>query len=101
MKDRLYHISINEKNLKRYYKPIKYPSIPLSVSDIYITTTAGDRLDNLAHQFYQDVRLWWVIVGANRDMIRRDSFSLKPGIEIRIPLNTEKILLDFHELNKD
>ena len=40
---------------KRYYKPLKYPDIPLSPNDIYITTTIGDRLDNLAHQFYNDV----------------------------------------------
>ena len=71
-----------------------------SFEDIYVTTTSGDRLDNLAHQFYQDVDLWWIITTANPDVIRRDSFNLKPGIEIRIPQNIENILEDFEKINK-
>ena len=86
--------NINQKinlNKKRYYLNIKYPEIPLSFDDVYITTTSGDRLDNIAHQFYQDVDLWWIITTANPDVIRRDSFNLKPGIEIRIPQDIEII----------
>ena len=89
-------------NRKRYYKNIKYPEISLSFDDIYVTTTSGDRLDNLAHQFYADVDLWWVITTANPSVIRRDSFNLKPGLQIRIPdpnrINT--ILRSFEKLNK-
>ena len=87
-------------NKKRYYKNIKYPQIPLSIDDIYVTTTSGDRLDSLAHQFYNNVDLWWIITTANPDVIRRDSFNLKPGIEIRIPQDTDSILERFQELNK-
>ena len=29
---------------KRYYKSLKYPKIPLSIDDIYVITTSGDRL---------------------------------------------------------
>ena len=39
------------------YKPLKYPNIPFSISDIYIITTSGDRVDSLAQQFYNDIRL--------------------------------------------
>jgi len=85
---------------KRYYKNIKYPEIPLSFNDIYVTTTSGDRLDNLAHQFYQNVDYWWIITTANPDVIRRDSFNLKPGIEIRIPQDIESILEDFEKTNE-
>ena len=95
--------NINQKinlNKKRYYLNIKYPEIPLSFDDVYITTTSGDRLDNITHQFYQDVDLWWIITTANPDVIRRDSFNLKPGIEIRIPQDIEIILEEFEELNK-
>ena len=87
-------------NRKRYYKNIKYPEISLSFDDIYVITTSGDRLDNLAHQFYADVDLWWVITTANPGVIRRDSFNLKPGIEIRIPQDIESILEDFEKLNE-
>ena len=100
MRDRLYHINLKEKNLKKHYKNIKYPFIPLSTSDIYVTTVKGDRLDNLAYQFYQDVRLWWIIANANREIIRRDSFTLKPWLEIRIPFNINKVLNDFEKINK-
>ena len=87
-------------NRKRYYKNIKYPEIPLSFDDIYVITTSGDRLDNLSHQFYQDVDLWWIITTANPDVIRRDSFNLKSGIEIRIPQDIESILEDFEKINE-
>ena len=85
---------------KRTYKNLKYPEIPLTFNDIYITTTSGDRLDNLAHQFYKNVDLWWVITTANPDVIRRDSFNIKPGIEIRIPQNIEGILEEFEKINE-
>lgn len=84
----------------RAYKPIRYPNIPFSVDDIYVTTTAGDRLDLLANQFYKDVRLWWVIANANRDIIQRDSFMLKSGLQIRIPSNISNILKAFELANK-
>ena len=100
MKNRLSNISIERKNQVRYYRGIKYPNIDLSINDIYIITTSGDRLDLLAFRFYKDIRLWWIIATANRDIIRRDSYSLKPGLEIRIPQNTIEIIRNFEEINK-
>ena len=101
MSDRIEHTNLRiSPNKKRYYKALKYPEIPLTFDDIYVTTTSGDRLDNIANQFYDDVDLWWVISIANPDVIRRDSFNLKPGIEIRIPKDIEKILEEFETLNK-
>ena len=85
---------------KKYYKPLKYPEIPLSVDDVYAITTVGDRLDNLAHQFYKDVDLWWVISIANAGVIRRDSINLKPGLEIRIPTDISNIIKQFEVINK-
>ena len=89
----------NGKMVRKY---IKYPKISLSVDDIYATTLISDRLDLIANQFYNDVDLWWVIATANPDVIRRDSFNLKPGLQIRIPdpnrINT--ILRSFEQLNK-
>ena len=99
MRNRLQIISEKISKKKRYYRGIKYPNIPLNINDLYVVTTAGDRLDSLAYQFYQDVRLWWVIATANRDIVRRDSYGLKPGLEIRIPADIEKILKDYEEMN--
>jgi hypothetical protein len=96
-------------NVKRYvkdsvrkstYYALRYPQIPLSQDDIYVITTQGDRLDLLANQFYKDVDLWWIISIANPNKIRRDSFNLKSGIEIRIPMDIQSILDDFERLNK-
>ena len=100
MPGRVRKIKTRVLDRKRYYTTIKYPEIPLSVDDFYIITTIGDRLDNLANQFYEDVNLWWVITSANPDIIKRDSFMLEPGIEIRIPANLQTILENFNELNK-
>ena len=99
MKNRLTNIKVLKTGKKTHYRSIKYPQIPLNLNDLYITTTSGDRLDLLANHFYKDIRLWWVIAIANRDIIRRDSYALKPGLEIRIPSNVPAVLENFRNLN--
>ena len=49
-------------NKKRYFKYLKYPEIPVDISDVYIITKIGERLDSLAYQYYNDPDLWWVII---------------------------------------
>ena len=101
MRDRAINIKKNRTYKgKQYYKALKYPDISLSSSDLYIKTTIGDRLDSLANQFYNDIRLWWVISSANPHIVRRDSYALKPNLELRIPANISQILKDFENLNK-
>ena len=92
-------IKNNKIGKKPYYTNIIYPHIPADFDDSYIVTKNGDRLDLLANQFYNDVRLWWVIAIANRDIIKRDSYSLKTGLEIRIPTNIDTILRNFEKVN--
>ena len=92
MSSRLTYTQIlKTKEGKRYYKPLKYPSIPSSLNDIYIITTIEDRLDTLAYRYYKDTELWWIIASANPQNIRRDSYSLKPNLEIRIPTKISPI----------
>ena len=52
------YIGIKLSRGKRIFKSIKYPLIPLSINDIYVVTTVGDRLDLLANQFYNNVDYW-------------------------------------------
>ena len=92
-------VALNDKG-KRYYKPLRYPEIPLDIQDLYIITVSGDRLDLLANQFYNDVRLWWIIPSANPDKVRRDSYALQPGIELRVPTNQDAIIKEFERINK-
>ena len=102
MNNRLAYIKqYKSNNGKRYYKPVRYPNIPLSINDIYVITDSTDRLDLLANRFYKDMRLWWVIAIANRDILKRDSYAVPPGIEIRIPSNVKGILRNYEEMNNE
>ena len=100
MANRFFKIPIRFKDKKSYYKNIRYPEVPLRTNDIYIITKDGDRLDLLAHQFYGDVDLWWIIAISNIGKVRRDSFFIKPGLQIRIPNSKEEIIEKYKELNE-
>ena len=93
-------IKVTDGNRKRFYKYIKYPEIPEDISDIYIITRIGERLDLLANKYYQNPDLWWVIMKANPNKLRRDSIFMPVGIQIRIPSNLDFIIRDFENLNK-
>lgn len=88
-----------EQNGPRYYGSTKYPFIDFSSEDYYIITMQGDRLDNLAAQFYGDPSLYWILQAANNDL-RKDSLYPPIGIQLRIPQNINKILNDFEAINE-
>jgi hypothetical protein len=81
------------------YQTVKYPEIPLSINDIYVITTLGDRLDSLAQQFYNDVNLYWIISSANPDALNLGSLFIAPGTELRIPTDVSTIKFLFNQLN--
>lgn len=83
---------------KRYYRDSKYPRIPLSVNDIYVVTTAGDRFDLLADQYYGDSSLWWIISVANEEL-PQNSLYINEGTQIRIPLDASSIIRSYNNLN--
>jgi hypothetical protein len=82
----------------RYRSSTRYPDIPLSEGDVLLYTIRGDRLDNLAYQFYGDSTLWWVLSVANPDL-PNDSLYPTLGFQLRIPGNLSQILSDFEQLN--
>ena len=82
---------------RRYIKNAIYPEIPLSEEDTYLITSAGDRYDTLALEFYQDSRLWWVIASANNS--KTDSLVVKPGVQLRIPADGQAAKILFEEVN--
>ena len=86
-------------NQKRYYKYLKYPEIPISIEDVYIITKTGDRTDLMASNYYGNSDLWWVLVKANPNKLKRDSFFIPVGIQIRIPSNIEGIIDEFENEN--
>jgi nucleoid-associated protein YgaU len=82
-----------------YYKGKFYPNIPLSESDVYVITTVGDRLDNLAYSYYNDPTLWWVIATANNNITKGQLYPT-PGTQLRIPTDINNVLQLFEEFNK-
>lgn len=97
-----YSNALNLKTVggKRYRGTIKYPNIPLSLEDIYVYTTQGDRFDILAQQYYGDPSLWWIISSAN-DGLSQNSYYIPEGTQIRIPQNITQILSLFDSLNSN
>ncbi len=83
---------------KPYIKGKQYPNIPLSVNDVYVVTTIGDRLDLLAYSYYRDVNLWWVIAAANNNATKGSMFPI-PGTQLRIPTNLTNVLNLFNQFN--
>ena len=84
---------------KGYIGTTKYPEIPLSLEDIYVYATQGDRFDILAQQYYNDSSLWWVISTANTTL-KQDSYFIPEGTQIRIPQNISSIITKFTQLNE-
>ena len=92
---------------RSYYRDNKYPEIPLSINDIYIVASDGDRFDMLANQYYGDQSLWWIISIANTatagtDLpsdLPQDSLIIPEGKQIRIPANYVEVLNSFKQLN--
>ena len=80
---------IRGRSLKPYnitsYRTTVYSSIPETDSDIYVITQHGDRLDNLAFQFYGDQSLLWYIAKANN----LSFITLPIGTSLRIPATTQ------------
>lgn len=85
----------------RYIKNPIYPLIEETLDDIYVETEYGDRVDILAHQFYKDASLWWIITTANPNKLKRDSFMCPPGLQIRIPLDPSPIISNYERINRN
>jgi phage tail protein X len=83
---------------KSYYRDNKYPEVPLSVSDIYIVASDGDRFDMIAAQYYGDSSLWWVISIANPDL-PQNSLYIPLETQIRIPSDPSNIVSSYSKLN--
>ena len=97
MPSRYKHTRIKtNKDGKRVFRPTIYPKIPIRDSDIFIYPRFGDRLDNLAYKYYNDVSLWWIIAKANN--LDSAHIGLDVNKQIRIPTETESILNDLRDL---
>ena len=89
-------------SVPRRYVNVKYPEIPLDLSDIYVYTTRGDRYDTLALTYYLDPSLWWIIARANISTQSMDSLIPEFGAQIRIPSfsRVSSIIGQYESLNR-
>ena len=82
-----------------YKRNVIYPEIPISESDIYVTSQYGDRYDTLAQEFYNDSELWWIISSANN--YQKGSLVVTPGVQLRIPTDKTTAISLFDEVNNN
>ena len=78
----------NKKNGRLYYKTTIYSDVPLRDDDIYVITQAGDRLDNLAYEFYGSPSHWWFIAKVNG----LSSMNVEGGLQLRIPKSIQNAI---------
>lgn len=83
---------------KRVYRTTQYPEIRPQPSDTIVISNEGDYLDTLAYKYYGDPTLYWIIALANS--LGRGRMSVPPGLQIRLPINVNEILVQFHNLNQ-
>ena len=67
------------------YETTLYQRINETDGDLHIISTEGDRLDNLAFQFYGDQSLWWYIAKANN----LTAMNVPAGKSLRIPASAD------------
>lgn len=89
---------IIKKDNKKVYSTTFYPKIPLRDDDIFVKVPVGTRLDALAHQYYNDTSLWWIIARANG--LKGTELQLNTGPKYRIPMSIQSVLRDFKSLNR-
>lgn len=82
---------------KRVHKSLIMPRITIDANDIYVTSNETTYLDTLAHSYYGDISLWWIIASANN--LGNGRLSVTPGKQLRIPMNITKILNEIKKLN--
>ena len=74
-----------QKNNVLSYETTLYQRIHETNGDLHVISTEGDRLDNLAFQFYGDSSLWWYIAKANNIT----AMNVPAGTSLRIPASTD------------
>lgn len=83
---------------KRVYRTTQYPTISPSDNDTIVISDQGDFLDSLAYKYYGDPTLWWIIALANN--IGKGRMSIEGGLQLRIPVDVNRILSEFNNLNQ-
>ena len=66
------------------YDTTLYEEVSEADNDLFVIAQDGDRLDNLANQYYGDPSLWWFIAQTNNI----NTMNVDGGTSLRISFNT-------------
>lgn len=99
MPSRYDDISVVIRENQRITGTATYRIPPESAEDYYVISTLGDRFDILAKEYYGSDRYWYILAAAN-PQVRRDTLQIEPGIQLRIPLPLNKVLISINAGNK-
>ena len=66
-----------------FWDTLDLPEIPEQPDDLVYQVEGFERLDRLAHRYYNDSRLWWVIAVVNDIELVPTEFNV--GDKLRIP----------------
>jgi nucleoid-associated protein YgaU len=82
---------------RRKLSTTEYAKIKSKNSDVIYTVKYGDSYGSLAHRFYLDTTLWWIIARANGEF----QGKLKPNIGQRliIPQDISDVIRELNNLN--
>jgi nucleoid-associated protein YgaU len=83
---------------KRVLGSTDYPIIQSKDTDIIYFVRFDDTYMKLAHRFYGDQSLWWIIARANGKF--SGNFTMEVGKKIRIPQEVGEILRQHSKLNR-
>ena len=81
---------------RRKLSTIQYPKIGSKNSDMFYRSKESDTYGGLAHRFYKDKTLWWIIARANEDF--KGNIRPELGKLLTIPRDISDILT---KLNRD
>lgn len=74
--------AVGPKDDTRQVMQVRFPK-SRRVMYTYYRVVGGDRIDTIAHDFYGNGQLWWMIADANPEIM--DWLDLPPGEVIRVP----------------
>ena len=96
----LYKEKMEEKNLNFIRQVSKLKLNKINQNDLIGMTiidhvwTTGDKLYKLAHKYYGDVNLWWILAWFNN---KPTDGHLKLGDVVHVPTQLEKVLYLYYK----
>ena len=70
-----------------YLDVMTFRDIPIQNDDVLfeVVSTYEFRPDLLAHDLYQETRLWWVFAMRNKDILKDPVYDMTAGTKIYLP----------------